>query len=107
MSSFVSRLLSKASSRVLVPFSDRYSLQFVLFAAVGAVLVVSTTAVVGHEWTKPQERAPAPEWLRDDMAGFEIIEDDMDEKDDEDTDGAENSNVLHLLYTIAQVISCP
>jgi hypothetical protein len=82
--------------------------QIVLFAAVGAVLVVSTTVVVGREWTGPPQREPSPEWHAvDTTSGFEITDDDMDEKEEDGTDGAENSNVLHLLYTIAQVIFCP
>lgn len=78
--------------------------QIVLFAAVGVALVASTTVVVGREWTAKPDGTSLPEWRTGDMADFEIPEDNMDDKDEEGTEGGENSNVLHLLYTIAQVL---
>lgn len=104
MSSLISRILSKASGRVfLFSFFCAYT-KVVLFVAVAVVLVASTTVVVGREWTATPDGAPAPEWHTGDTAGFEIAEDNMDDKDEEGTEGGENSNVLHLLYTIAQVL---
>ena len=68
------------------------------------MLVASTTVVVGREWTATPDDFPPPEWRPGDTPYFEMAEDSMDDKDEEGTEGAENSNVLHLLYTIAQVL---
>jgi hypothetical protein len=71
------------------------------FGVVGTILVTATTALVGREWHFPREEEQVPTWApnRD-----ELIEDD-EEKDEERSESSqENSNILHLLYAIAQVL---
>jgi hypothetical protein len=75
-------------------------LQFLLFGAVAVVLVATATTLVGREWRCPQEeRAPfrRVEVMEESEAAGEAEEEPTEENQ-------ENLNVLHLLYTIAQVL---
>jgi hypothetical protein len=57
---------------------------------------------VDREWQGRREEEPIEQWRPDTVEGTE----DGEEKEEERSEEAqENLNVLHLLYTIAQVIS--
>jgi hypothetical protein len=80
----------------------------VFFGAIAVVLVTATTALVGREWqfSRDQGRRPARPWPPGNDNSFfgPRTDDGTEEKDEEDvTHDQENLNVLHLLYTIAQV----
>jgi hypothetical protein len=77
--------------------------QVLLFGVVGIVLATATTTLVGREWAALQEE----ERLRI-RPYYEPLEptEDGDEREEDGTENSqENLNVLHLLYTIAQVLS--
>jgi hypothetical protein len=77
--------------------------QVLLFGVVGIVLATATTTLVGREWAALQEE----ERLRI-HPYYEPLEptEDGDEREEDGTENSqENLNVLHLLYTIAQVLS--
>ena len=77
--------------------------QVLLFGVVGIVLATATTTLVGREWAALQEE----ERLRI-RPYYEPLEptEDGDEREEDGTENSqENLNVLHLLYTIAQVFS--
>jgi hypothetical protein len=76
--------------------------QVLLFGVVGIVLATATTTLVGREWAALQEE----ERLRI-RPYYEPLEptEDGDEREEDGTENSqENLNVLHLLYTIAQVL---
>ena len=75
--------------------------QVLLFGAIGIVLVTATTVVVGREWHFPREEEQVPTWPPN---LNEFIEDDEDKEEERSESSQENLNVLHLLYTIAQVL---
>jgi len=69
---------------------------------VGIVLVTATTTLVGREWAALQDEEP----VRLHPFHNEPVEptEDGDEREEDGTENSqENLNVLHLLYTIAQV----
>jgi hypothetical protein len=69
---------------------------------VGIVLVTTTTTLVGREWTALPDEEPVP--LRPfHNEPVEPTEDGEDREEDGTENSQENLNVLHLLYTIAQV----
>ena len=77
--------------------------QVLLFGVVGIALATATTTLVGREWAALQEE----ERLRI-RPYYEPLEptEDGDEREEDGTENSqENLNVLHLLYTIAQVLS--
>ena len=98
MSIVLSRLLSRPSLKVHDPFTGlSLIIQFVLLGAVGVVLVSVTTSVVGREWGYHENHKPVPPVVE--QPGY--IDEGGEEKEEENPD--EGVNVLHLLYTIAQV----
>ena len=84
------------------PESIALTFEFVLFGAVAVVLVATTTTLVGREWQYPLEQEPVPlrraEAIEETEAAGEAEEEPTEENQ-------ENLNVLHLLYTIAQVLT--
>ena len=62
--------------------------------------MTATTALVAREWHFPKEEEQVPQWP---PALNEFIEDDDDKEEERSESSQENLNVLHLLYTIAQV----
>ena len=71
-----------------------------LLGAIGIVLVSVTTSVVSREWRFHENDKPLPTIAE--TPGY--IDEGGEEKEEENPD-QENVNVLHLLYTIAQVPS--
>lgn len=73
--------------------------EIILFGVISVVLVTATTLFVGREWRPSKEEVPPQQWRPEPT---EATEDDGEEREEEGNQ--ENLNVLHLLYTIAQVI---
>jgi hypothetical protein len=73
--------------------------QFLLFGAVAVVLVATTTTLVGREWRSPHEETGAHR----NAEAAEELEAAAEGEEDGTEESQENLNVLHLLYTIAQV----
>jgi hypothetical protein len=78
------------------------NLQVILIGTLGILLVTTTTAFVGREWHIPQAE-PARRLRQPEQAG--LTDDGEEKEEDVDENTQENLNVLHLLYTIAQVPS--
>jgi len=67
---------------------------------VGVILATATTTLVGRQWAALQEE----ERLRIPYYEPPDITEDGEEREEDGTENSqENLNVLHLLYTIAQV----
>jgi hypothetical protein len=89
----------------------------VFFGALAIVVVTATTAILGREWqfqnTKgpgtqepPVRQSEPPVQLTLESLQNTRYDEETEEKDGEvDSQEQENLNVLHLLYTIAQVVS--
>jgi hypothetical protein len=79
----------------------------VFFGAIAVVLVTATTALVGREWqfSRDQSRRPTRPWPPENEESFfgPRTDDGIEEKEEDVAHDQENLNVLHLLYTIAQV----
>jgi hypothetical protein len=75
------------------------NVQFLLFGAVAVVLVATTTTLVGREWRSPHEETGAHR----NAEAAEELEATGEGEEEGTEENQENLNVLHLLYTIAQV----
>jgi hypothetical protein len=76
-----------------------------LFGALAAIFVTATTTLVNREWHKPHENGePLHVTPADEVDGFTDMEGEMKDEEAEIEGSQENLNVLHLLYTIAQVL---
>jgi hypothetical protein len=81
----------------------------VLFGALAVVLVTGTTALVGREWHIPRDEGPERPRHWNPLGDINFFaprtDDEAEEKEEQNmAHDEENLNVLHLLYTIAQVL---
>lgn len=78
-------------------------MKVILFGVIGVVLVSATTALVSHEYESPRKRTTSRNNRSESTLFNNVDTDDEWNEDKDNEEEQENINVLHLLYTIAQV----